>query len=140
ADRPAKGRFREFFQCDIDTIGTTSPMVEAEQILAVSEILTTLGFTNFQIHVNHRRILTGLLEAVRIPASLHDSALVALDKFDKVGETGVVTEFAERHIDPLAAHTLIDLLRDVHMKPVDASGGSVNRSRLAALAGFVSEP
>src|SRR5437016_831234 len=101
ADRPAKGRFREFFQCDIDTIGTTSPMVEAEQILAVSEILTTLGFTNFQIHVNHRRILTGLLEAVRIPASLHDSALVALDKFDKVGETGVVTEFAERHIDPL---------------------------------------
>src|SRR2546425_11143622 len=51
ADRPAKGRFREFFQCDIDTIGTTSPMVEAEQILAVGEILMTLGFTGFQIHL-----------------------------------------------------------------------------------------
>ena len=134
ADRPARGRFREFFQCDLDTIGTTSPMVEAEQILAVSEILTTLGFGGFQIHLNHRRILTGLLEAVRIPAALQDSALVALDKFDKVGEAGVVMEFGNRHIDPLAAHTLIDVLREIYLKPVDADPSVVNRSRLASLA------
>src|SRR5882672_2334070 len=60
ADRPAKGRFREFYQCDIDTIGSTSPIVEAEQIAAVTEILTTLGFTNFELSLNHRHVLTGL--------------------------------------------------------------------------------
>ena len=48
ADRPARGRFREFYQCDIDAIGSTSPVVEAEQIAAVSEILTTLGFRGFR--------------------------------------------------------------------------------------------
>src|SRR5213593_631793 len=56
ADRPARGRFREFYQCDIDTIGTTSPTVEAEQLSAVSEILQRLGFGEFQILLNHRKI------------------------------------------------------------------------------------
>ena len=56
ADRPARGRFREFYQCDIDSVGSTSPVVEAEQIAAVSEILTTLGFDDFVIRINHRRV------------------------------------------------------------------------------------
>jgi len=54
ADRPARGRFREFYQCDIDSIGSTSPVVEAEQIAAVSEILIKLGFSDFAIQLNHR--------------------------------------------------------------------------------------
>jgi len=62
ADRPAKGRFREFFQCDIDSIGSTSPVVEAEQLAAVSEVLTTLGFADFKIRLNHRQELPKLLE------------------------------------------------------------------------------
>src|SRR5256884_2561144 len=63
ADRPARGRFREFFQCDIDSIGSTSVVVEVEQLSAVSEILTRLGFADFGVRLNDRRILTALLNA-----------------------------------------------------------------------------
>src|SRR3954467_816888 len=54
ADRPAKGRFREFFQCDIDSIGSGSPVVEAEQLSAVSDVLSSLGFSDFVVRLNHR--------------------------------------------------------------------------------------
>ena len=57
ADRPARGRFREFYQCDVDAIGSTSPVVEAEMIAAVSDVLQTLGFTDFEIQLNHRQLL-----------------------------------------------------------------------------------
>src|SRR5919107_548562 len=58
ADRPARGRFREFYQCDLDAMGSTSPIVEADILSAVSAILTTLGFTDFIIRLNHRGVLT----------------------------------------------------------------------------------
>src|SRR3954462_12286880 len=58
ADRPARGRFREFFQCDVDAIGSTSPIVEAEICAAVSDVLQALGFDDFTIRINHRRLLT----------------------------------------------------------------------------------
>src|SRR5476651_787659 len=67
ADRPARGRFREFYQCDIDAIGSTSPVIEAEILDAVSEILTTLGFDDFVIRLNHRGVLSGLLTVAAIP-------------------------------------------------------------------------
>ncbi len=98
ADRPARGRFREFYQCDIDSVGTTSPIVEAEILGAVSEILTTLGFTDFSIRLNHRRLLTSMLELCGVPAQVHGDALVALDKLDKIGADGVTAEFAARGI------------------------------------------
>src|SRR3954467_11910813 len=98
ADRPARGRFREFYQCDIDAMGTTSPVIEAEILGAVSEILTTLGFVDFAIRLNHRRVLTALLQAAGVPDALHGDALVALDKLDKIGAAGVTKEFAERGI------------------------------------------
>ena len=92
ADRPARGRFREFYQCDIDAIGSTSPVVEAELLAAVSEVLTRLGFDDFVIRLNHRRVLTALLECAGMPEPLHGEALVALDKLDKIGPTGVEAE------------------------------------------------
>jgi histidyl-tRNA synthetase len=98
ADRPARGRFREFYQCDIDATGTTSPIVEAEILGAVSEILQTLGFTDFTIRLNHRRVLTALLEKAGVPAAWHGDALVALDKLDKIGADGVANEFDARGI------------------------------------------
>jgi histidyl-tRNA synthetase len=98
ADRPARGRFREFYQCDIDATGSTSPIVEAEILGAVSEILTSLGFHDFAIRLNHRGVLTALLETAGVPAALHGDALVALDKLDKIGVDGVTTEFATRGI------------------------------------------
>ena len=98
ADRPARGRFREFYQCDIDAIGSTSPVVEAEILGAVSEILSSLGFSDFVIRLNHRRVLTALLENAGVPTPLHGDALVALDKLDKIGADGVSREFAARGI------------------------------------------
>src|SRR6267378_1568176 len=67
ADRPARGRFREFYQCDLDIVGSTSLVVEAQLCEAAGEALSKLGFTNFTIRLNHRDVLTGLLEAANIP-------------------------------------------------------------------------
>jgi histidyl-tRNA synthetase len=85
ADRPARGRFREFYQCDVDAIGSTSPVVEAEMIAAVSEVLQALGFSDFAVQLNHRALLTALLNAAGVPAERHADALVAIDKMDKIG-------------------------------------------------------
>src|SRR5438105_6775914 len=68
ADRPAKGRFREFFQCDIDAIGSASVVVEVELLAAVSEVMTRLGFNDFVIKLNHRALLTSMLESAGVPA------------------------------------------------------------------------
>src|SRR3954469_20621281 len=78
ADRPARGRFREFYQCDIDAIGSTSPVVEAELIGAVSEVLGRLGFEDFVIRLNHRKTLSALLECSGVPEALQAEALVAI--------------------------------------------------------------
>lgn len=99
AERPARGRFREFYQCDIDSIGSVSPVVEAEQIAAVSEILTALGFKNFVIRLNHRGVLTSMLTTSGVPEPLHGETLTALDKRDKIGEDGVELELKQRGLD-----------------------------------------
>jgi histidyl-tRNA synthetase len=96
ADRPARGRFREFFQCDIDSIGSTSPMVEAEQLAAAAEILTALGFDDFIIRVNHRKLLEALLDSVPVEKDRHADVLITIDKVDKIGAEGVAAELAEK--------------------------------------------
>jgi histidyl-tRNA synthetase len=110
ADRPARGRFREFYQCDIDAMGSTSPVVEADLLAAVSEVLTRLGFRDFAIRLNHRQALTAMLESAGVPATLHGDALVALDKLDKIGVAGVEAEFGARGIDPGAASRCLGFL------------------------------
>jgi len=92
ADRPARGRFREFYQCDVDALGSTSPVVEAELCAAVSDALCELGFTEFRIRLNHRQLLASVLRSVEVPEPLHGKALVALDKLDKIGPDGVRAE------------------------------------------------
>src|SRR5438874_9704739 len=108
ADRPAKGRFREFFQCDIDSIGSTSPVVEAEQMGAVCEVLTTLGFNDFMLRLNHRGVLEGLLHAAGIHG--YADALIAIDKLDKIGLEGVVKDLEARGIDRTAATNVLQML------------------------------
>ena len=108
ADRPAKGRFREFYQCDIDAIGSTSPIVEADILGAVSEVLTTLGFDDFVIRLNHRRALTALLECAGVPDALHNDALISLDKLDKIGVAGVQKELTDRGVDAAATMKCLD--------------------------------
>jgi histidyl-tRNA synthetase len=107
ADRPQRGRFREFYQCDIDAIGSTSPVVEAELLAAVSDVLGRLRFESFEIRLNHRRALTALLECAGVPEALHAEALIALDKLDKVGGDGVLKELLGRGVSDNAAHAVL---------------------------------
>jgi histidyl-tRNA synthetase len=107
ADRPARGRFREFYQCDVDVLGSRSMIVEAELCAAAGEALLKLGFTNFTIRLNHRQVLTGVLEAAGVPADKQSDALVALDKLDKVGRDGVAKEFQARGIAEDAGDSLL---------------------------------
>ena len=96
ADRPARGRYREFYQCDIDSVGSTSPVVEAEQISAVSEILTTLGFDDFVIRINHRKFIAAWLSQIPVAEERFGDVLVTIDKVDKIGREGVAKELAEK--------------------------------------------
>jgi histidyl-tRNA synthetase len=112
ADRPARGRFREFYQCDVDAIGSTSPIVEAEMIAAVSEVLQSLGFTDFVVQLNHRELLTAMLEAAGVPASRHGDALIAIDKLDKIGRDKVGEDMAGRGIDRTAADLCLRAFED----------------------------
>src|SRR5437899_3128882 len=109
ADRPARGRFREFYQCDIDAIGTTSLLVEVEVLSAVSEVLERLGFRDFVIRLNHRELLAALLTAAGVSAHLHADALVAIDKLDKIGRDGVREELVGRGIDAKPAEEALRL-------------------------------
>lgn len=114
ADRPARGRFREFYQCDVDILGSRSMLVEAEICAAASEVLTKLGFNDFAIRINHRHALTGVLQAAGIAAEKHDAALTSLDKLDKIGRTGVEKEFGERGIEAAAGASLLDFFVELN--------------------------
>jgi histidyl-tRNA synthetase len=108
ADRPQRGRFREFYQCDVDAIGSTSAVVEAEMIAAVSEVLRSLGFSDFVVQLNHRQLLTAMLDAAGIPAERHTDALIAIDKLDKIGRDGVIQDMMNRGISPDSGRRAID--------------------------------
>jgi len=95
ADRPARGRFREFYQCDIDAIGSRSPVVEAELCAATADVFVTLGFPDFTIRLNHRGLLATILRRAGIVESDQSAVLVELDKLDKVGESIVRSAVAE---------------------------------------------
>ena len=107
ADRPAKGRFREFYQCDVDLTGTTSLLAEAEVMNAVSDALLALGFSNFSIALNHRAILRSMIGAAGIDPELEGSALIAIDKLDKIGVDGVQAELTQRGIAQESARRLL---------------------------------
>ncbi len=100
ADRPARGRFREFYQCDVDAIGSRSMAVEAELCVAVSEILEQLGFREFTIRINHRNILRGMMEAAGISKAKRSITLVIIDKLDKIGLNRMRKELLENEIEP----------------------------------------
>ncbi|HEY5988963.1 MAG TPA: histidine--tRNA ligase [Streptosporangiaceae bacterium] len=96
ADRPGRGRFREFVQCDLDTLGTASALADAEVICAVHDVFTELGIEGFRFLLNSRRVLAGLLEAFGVPADLGPGVLITLDKLDKLSPSEVSAELAAR--------------------------------------------
>lgn len=112
ADTPGKGRFREFYQCDLDVCGSDSLLVECEVASAACECLSRLGFEEFSLRVNHRGLLRALMNKAGVEASREVDAITALDKLDKVGPEGVDRELAERQIPEAARSALLGLLRD----------------------------
>ncbi|MET0990365.1 MAG: ATP phosphoribosyltransferase regulatory subunit [Glaciihabitans sp.] len=106
AERPQKGRYRQFVQCDIDIIGEAGPLAEVELLVATSAALDALGLIGCTIRINDRRLLIGMLEVFGFPAAEHDQVLITIDKLDKVGESGVVAELRERGTDAAAVDAL----------------------------------
>jgi histidyl-tRNA synthetase len=115
ADRPARGRFREFYQCDIDAVGSTSLVVEAELCAAASDVLERLGFSDFSIRLNHRRLLTQMLSLSGLPEDAHGAALIVIDKLDKIGRENVIAELMGVTTANVNAATMLEmfLLEDV---------------------------
>ncbi len=108
AERPQKGRYRQFVQCDIDIIGESGPIAEVELLSATAATLDALGLQGCSIRINDRRLLTSALTILGFPAKEHDAVLITLDKLDKIGEDGVIAELRQRAfpdapVDALAA-------------------------------------
>lgn len=95
ADRPQKGRYRQFMQCDIDILGEPSNLAEIELILATTTTLGKLGFHDFQIKINDRRMLKAMAAYSGFPEEQYDSVFITLDKMDKIGMDGVAAELKE---------------------------------------------
>ena len=102
ADRPQRGRFRQFTQCDIDTLGEADPSAEVELILAISDVLTRLDFKNFTIRINDRRILKDTAREAGFKEEDYDSVFITVDKMDKIGRDGVREELASKFDEALA--------------------------------------
>ncbi|HXM33716.1 MAG TPA: histidine--tRNA ligase, partial [Pyrinomonadaceae bacterium] len=110
ADRPARGRFREFYQCDVDVLGSRSMVVEAEICAAVSDVLTKLGFEDFTILLNHREVLEKIMTVQGVDPSQLGDAFTVWDKLDKIGVAGARREWEDREIYLGAYDDLIELL------------------------------
>ncbi len=95
ADRPQKGRYREFYQCDADVVGTDSLLCEAEIVLMIHEVFRNLGIQDFTLKVNNRKILAGIAEVIGAPGQ-EGILSVAIDKLDKIGKDNVLDELRER--------------------------------------------
>ena len=119
ADRPQKGRFRQFMQCDIDIFGDPTNLAEKELILATTEALSALGMDKygFKVYINDRRILFGMIEYAGLPAEDAEKILIVLDKADKIGPEGVDTELSELGYEKAS----IEKLRGILDKYKDSS-------------------
>src|SRR5476651_2684185 len=115
AERPQKGRYRQFVQCDIDIIGEAGPLAEIELLTATAASLEALGFSGpnaCTIRINDRRILRRIVETLGIPDASYERALITIDKEDKIGVEGVVKELVEQGLGTAA--TLTPLLESLN--------------------------
>jgi histidyl-tRNA synthetase len=128
ADRPQKGRFREFYQCDADVVGSTSLWQEVELVQLYDSVFTALGLVGVTIKINNRKILSGIAEVIGASDKLIDFT-VALDKLDKIGEEGVKNEMLEKGISDVAIQKV---------QPLFSFSGSIEE-KLAKLSTLLSK-
>lgn len=113
ADRPQRGRYRQFMQCDIDIIGEPSNLAEIELILATTTTIGRLGFKNFEIRINERRILKAMAAYSGFPEEEFDTVFIILDKMDKIGMDGVAEELAKEGYAAESIEKYLNLFRGV---------------------------
>ena len=121
ADRPQRGRYRQFMQCDIDILGDPSNLAEIELILATTTTLGKLGFKNFQIRINERRILKAMAAYSGFPEESYDSVFIILDKMDKIGLEGVKEELIKYEFSEESVNKYISLFKEIEQQanPID---------------------
>lgn len=110
AERPQKGRLREFVQCDIDILGDSSPNAEVELIDVTARAMLAIGFKDFSININDRRILRNMLENFGFASETLDSVCISFDKLDKIGADGVKAELTEKSFPEAAVNALYDFI------------------------------
>ena len=134
ADRPQKGRFREFYQCDVDAIGSRSMVVEAELLAAAADVFLELGFADFRIVVNHRGLLNAILSQAGVAGDDRGAALVIMDKLDKIGANGVREEMrAKGFRDEVAGTLLSQLGAEAPADWLERPGDGLNEEGRAAM-------
>ncbi|MCE2412483.1 histidine--tRNA ligase [Candidatus Poribacteria bacterium] len=111
AERPQKGRYRQFFQCDADTVGTESMLADAENVTLIYQVLTRLGFEQFEININDRKLITGIGQFAGVPEEQLGGLYRSIDKLDKIGLAGVRDELAENQIPEPVIEKLLALLQ-----------------------------
>lgn len=124
ADRPQRGRYRQFMQCDIDILGEPSNLAEIELILATTTTLGRLGFQNFQIRINERRILKAMAAYSGFPEESYDTVFITLDKMDKIGLEGVAKELEKDGFGKEAIEKYLGLFQTLEGKEDVAEGVS----------------
>ncbi len=113
AERPQRGRYRQFMQCDIDILGEPSNLAEIELILATTTTLGRLGFRNFQIRINERRILKAMASYSGFAQEDYDSVFITLDKMDKIGLDGVEAELLEAGYEKECVDSYLSLFKGI---------------------------
>lgn len=121
AERPQKGRLREFFQCDIDIIGDSSINAEKELIAATTTALDTIGFSDFTVRINDRRILTDMILAAGFATDEVASVCISFDKLDKVGLDGVKAELLEKEYDATVVEKFLAILGEAEGDALSAA-------------------
>lgn len=139
ADRPQKGRFRQFTQCDIDIIGDSSVMAEIELIAATSTALNRIfaeaGISGFTVHINDRRILRAMARHAGFPEESYDDVFIILDKMDKIGRDGVREELLKEGYDEKAVDSYVSYFQE--FEAVSASAGKDAGSQAEEIASFI---
>ncbi|MFT4233535.1 MAG: histidine--tRNA ligase [Microbacterium sp.] len=120
AERPQKGRYRQFVQCDIDIIGDATSRAEAELITATLDTLDALGLENAEVRINDRRALDAMLDVFGFAEAERPGVLITIDKLDKIGPDGVITELEGKGLDTTALAAFLNRPRTGAAEPVEA--------------------
>lgn len=108
ADRPAKGRYREFYQCDVDIIGTDNLLAEAEIAAVISKVMSTLGFKKFLIKFNSRRLMNSIMTSLQVSSELQPAVIRILDKLEKIGQEAV-----KKELSPVISEAIAEKLLNI---------------------------